>query len=668
MNEQHTIEDNPLAEEIFVFSPSRGIRLNIDAQQLPQQNDATSRFELIANNPLIKTNKNNNLSEYDYYIEDPSNLEIKNELINDIVFSAGRCCLKKNAVDILYCAFDVFSEEKRFDLKDNSSLNFYINILLMYPPELKHNSLLQYFSILHKILENNDITLDYKYLVTNRALEIEWEKCNFVKYNHFKAFFSSMKKFFKVSPLFTEEPFIEENTTNIYQDLLKRTLAGRALAIIQYIVDCDDQLKLLMLFKAIEWLQKLESLKMLLNLNLNFIFNRSKDKVASDLLKQMYGRSTMAFNLQGAEKVPSPIPITRYEESLGLKAASNLVSKIGAGVGGSSSDQIFPPQQAVERRGSESRGDQSFELSTKPKLAPTKSSDQESSNMDRIRRTDSNSSRRGMLRESIKEDSLPEVLAGSQLQAGSNKMSGQAKTQNKMNLFFDLINAAKYQEDYAGRISNFLKKASKLGYEYVESEKDKIDSIIMKFKNNYTIDQINDLIRNYKKFCGDYQILVNYQLIHALESVKASQTTPISKPRQDSERSKSPPRTTNLSALKMLKTNSEKFPTGLQTNLAAAAASNHSSKDSQQSNIKGLGDDAADSNKLSVIKKDLERRSREKEGQEELKSSSTSALDLHKSKQEKKKIDWPNSRTFGPGVEQASSRGYFERTNRNSDE
>jgi len=184
MNEN--LENDPLAGEVFVFSPSKGIRLNINPQNLPGADDATNRFELIGNNPLIKNNKSNNHSEYDYYIEDPSNPEIKNELINDIVFSSGRCCLKKNAIDILYCGFDVFFNEQKFTLKNNPSLNFYVNILLMYPPELKHNSLLQYFAILNKILENNEITLDYKYLVTNRALEIEWEKCNFGKYNHFK--------------------------------------------------------------------------------------------------------------------------------------------------------------------------------------------------------------------------------------------------------------------------------------------------------------------------------------------------------------------------------------------------------------------------------------------------------------------------------------------------
>jgi len=640
MNEN--LENDPLAGEVFVFSPSKGIRLNINPQNFPGADDATNRFELIGNNPLIKNNKNNNLAEYDYYIEDPTNPEIKNELVNDIVFSSGRCCLKKNAIDILYCSFDVFFNEQKFTLKNNPSFNFYINILLMYPPELKHNSLLQYFAILHKILENNEITLDYKYLVTNRALEIEWEKCSFGKYNHFKTFFSTLKKFFKLSPLFLEEPFLEEGSTNIYQDLLKRTLAGRALTIIQYIVDCDDQLKLLMLFKTIEWFQKLETNKMLLNLNLGFLANKGRDKVAVDLLKQMYGRPAQSFNLQGAETQSNKSSGNKPEEGAKIKQNLAPIKHIG-----SSSDQTTQP--------SEAQTEASLELSHKPKLGPTKSSELEINNQERLRRGDSNSSKRGLARESLREEAAQESLGI------SNKMSGHMKNKNKVNLFFDLQSAQKYQEDFAGRINNFLKKASKLGYEYSNSDKEKIDSIVTKFKGSFTIDQLNDLIRNYKKFCGDHQILVNPQVIHTLESTKASQTTPSSKPKQqDSEKSKSPPN--NRSALKMLKTTSS---------LQSIQGKDVSIPQLPPGKSIQYNEDAPDPSRLSTGKvlKDIERRSREKEVQEELKGHSSSEAKDNKGKIEKKKSDFMNSKTFNLGGDQTFfPRGFFERTNRNNDE
>jgi len=59
-------------------------------------------------NPLIKNNKTNNFSDFDHYIEDPSAQEIQNELLENVVYINGKCCLKKDAVDILYCCFDLF--------------------------------------------------------------------------------------------------------------------------------------------------------------------------------------------------------------------------------------------------------------------------------------------------------------------------------------------------------------------------------------------------------------------------------------------------------------------------------------------------------------------------------------------------------------------------------
>lgn len=91
-------------------------------------------------------------------------------------------------------------------------------------------------------------------MLTNKALEVEWEKCNFVKYTHFKIFFSIMKRVFKNSPLILVTQLVEGETANSFQELLRRTMNGRATSILSYLIDAEDPLKILMLFKAVEWI------------------------------------------------------------------------------------------------------------------------------------------------------------------------------------------------------------------------------------------------------------------------------------------------------------------------------------------------------------------------------------------------------------------------------
>lgn len=45
-----------------------------------------------------------------------------------------------------------------------------------------------------------------------------------------------------------------------------------------------------------------------------------------------------------------------------------------------------------------------------------------------------------------------------------------SKTQHKIENFFDMQNASRYQEDFGGRIKNFLKGAKKNGFEATNNE------------------------------------------------------------------------------------------------------------------------------------------------------------------------------------------------------
>eukprot|EP00330_Aristerostoma_sp_ATCC50986_P005743 CAMPEP_0114579470 /NCGR_PEP_ID=MMETSP0125-20121206/3825_1 /TAXON_ID=485358 ORGANISM="Aristerostoma sp., Strain ATCC 50986" /NCGR_SAMPLE_ID=MMETSP0125 /ASSEMBLY_ACC=CAM_ASM_000245 /LENGTH=228 /DNA_ID=CAMNT_0001770203 /DNA_START=605 /DNA_END=1292 /DNA_ORIENTATION=+ len=99
-----------------------------------------------------------------------------------------------------------------------------------------------------------------------------------------------MKRVLKISPLVVVTQILDENQSGSYQELLRRTLNGRATSILSYLIDAEDPLKILMLFKSIEWIQKLENMKIVTNINLNYIIKKTTDKLAVELLKQMYGK------------------------------------------------------------------------------------------------------------------------------------------------------------------------------------------------------------------------------------------------------------------------------------------------------------------------------------------------------------------------------------------
>jgi len=95
----------------------------------------------------------------------------------------------------------------------------------------------------------------------------------------------AMKKFYKSSPLVTRAPLVTEIDTETHYDLLQKSLSNRATIMLIHLVNSEDPLKVLILLKTIEWLQKLENLKILINFNSIAVTKRGTDKIAVDLIK-----------------------------------------------------------------------------------------------------------------------------------------------------------------------------------------------------------------------------------------------------------------------------------------------------------------------------------------------------------------------------------------------
>jgi len=486
MNEFGSNLDDPsLRNELYVFSPTGGISLNINPKSLPQ-NTSQVKFELIGTNPLIKTNKGGNFSEYDHYIEDPTNPEIKSAVLGSITCIDGRSYIKKDGIDLIYCSFEAFNNSGRAIRMEDPHVMFYLNMLLMYSPELRYNTLHQYFDTIYKIMENEQVSIDLKYLLTNKVIEVEWEKCNFGKYSLFKNFFSIMKKFYKASPMFTKNAFTDEVVTKAYEDVLIRTLNGRAFAITKFMVESEEPLNLLILSRTIEWFQKLEGLKILTNFNENYFIYKARGNIAVEFVKQMYGKAPIImtvppFEAENGVVVEQPKTNGKVDSASLPKAPAATAAK----------------KQAEIRRKSSDIVDNRDVVNAKAKASPAPKPQKKEEVPVRITTT----------RPRIDEEEFEDQKAKPK----------KVKTE-RIATFFSLLDQDDYESDFGGRVSNFLKKAVKMGYELVPEEETQIEQIITKFLKEYTAEQRTDISRNYKKFCLDFDRTTNSNIVFALDN------------------------------------------------------------------------------------------------------------------------------------------------------
>jgi len=491
MNEYGSNLDDPsLKNELYVFSPTGGISLNINPKNLPQ-NTSQVKFELIGTNPLIKTNKGGNFSEYDHYIEDPTNPEIKSSVLGSVTCIDGRSYIKKDGIDLIYCSFEAFNTSGRAIRMEDPHVMFYINMLLIYSPELKYSTLHQYFDTVYKIMENEQVSTDIKYLLTNKAIEVEWEKCNFGKYSLFKNFFSIMKKFYKASPMFNKNVFTDEVVCKAYEDVSIRTLNGRAFAIAKFMVESEEPLNLLMLSRTIEWFQKLEGLKILTNFNENYFIYKARGNIAVEFVKQMYGKAPIImtvppFEAENGVVVEQPKINGKVDSASLPKAPAATVTKKPAETRRKSSD-IIPDHKEII-----------INAKGKVTLAPKPQKKEEFP----VRTTTTTATRPVVDEEDF----------------GDQKAKPKKVKTERIATFFSLLDEKEYESDFGGRVSNFLKKAVKMGYELIPEEETQIEQIIKKFMNDYTGEQKTDICRNYKKFCLDFNISTKSNLVFALEN------------------------------------------------------------------------------------------------------------------------------------------------------
>ncbi len=97
-------------KDIFTFSTGKGVNLNVEELDEKQGEE---KFEVTNSNPQIKNIKTNHSAEVDHYLEDPTDVSLQNEVLNNVIFSDGKMCLKKEAIEIIHSCFRIFSTRDR---------------------------------------------------------------------------------------------------------------------------------------------------------------------------------------------------------------------------------------------------------------------------------------------------------------------------------------------------------------------------------------------------------------------------------------------------------------------------------------------------------------------------------------------------------------------------
>ena len=284
MNSDRLLENEPI-----IFMPDKGPIKQINPKDLPSPDEAV--FEMVNPMPIFVKLKEDSSSKTDNPIDDPRNPALISEILGDISYVNGRMCLKKHALIIINGCLQRFLTSDSLSERDKEYTSFYTSVLLNYEPEYSATTLTIFYQILQGLLKSSVLRPEMKYILTSKGLKTQWETCDFKNYQNFKDFFSAFKNFVKSSPLLTEIPMGYLNIDVIeLRNLLKRELTGRASAIISHELKSNSALKMLLLVKTIEWIQKLESYNLLFEYNVKNALKVSTDKMAIELVKHMYGK------------------------------------------------------------------------------------------------------------------------------------------------------------------------------------------------------------------------------------------------------------------------------------------------------------------------------------------------------------------------------------------